>query len=146
MKILNLVFLEKVSALETFRDLIDFLRLRARDIIRCELQVAREPALLAKIPDQVRLTHQIILSLHHDRRRAGSLPESRLNSVYLLLMVLLSKRHHLTVYLRMLLLRRSLLLCLLRFGVSLLLVPDPLRVKLVLHDFVVGPVGLRSGR
>ena len=142
MQILNLALFEKVPALETFRDLIYFFRLCARDIIRCELQVAREPALLAKIPDQVRLTHQIILSLHHDRRRAGSLPESRLNSVYLLLMVLLSKRHHLTVYWRMLLLRRSLL----RFGESLLLVPDPLRVKLVLHDFVVGPVGLRSGR
>ena len=67
MKILNLVFLEKVSALETFRDLIDFLRLRARDIIRCEFQIAREPAFIAEVSDQVRLAHQIILSLHQDR-------------------------------------------------------------------------------
>ena len=67
MKILNLVFLEKVSALETFRDLIDFLRLRARDVIRREFQIAREPAFIAEVSYQVRLAHQIILALHQDR-------------------------------------------------------------------------------
>ena len=68
MKILNLVFFEKVLALESFRNLIYFLRLGARDVIRCELQIALEPAFIAEVSDQVWLAHQIILSLHQDRR------------------------------------------------------------------------------
>ena len=68
MQILDLVFFEKVSALETFRDLIYFLRLRARDVIRCEFQITLEPAFITEVSDQVRLAHQIILSLHQDCR------------------------------------------------------------------------------
>ena len=68
MKILDLVLFEKVPALETFRDLIYFLRLRARDVIRCEFQITLEPAFITEVSDQVRLAHQIILSLHQDCR------------------------------------------------------------------------------
>ena len=138
MKILNLVILEKIVALQAFRDLIHLLRLGARDVIRCQLQVAREPAaFLAKVSDQVRLAHQVILPLHHDCWRAGSLPESRLDCVWNLLV-------HLTVHWCLLL--RLLSTFWLRFRVSLLLLPYPVRVKLFLHNLIVGPEGLRSGR
>ena len=61
-------------------------------------------------------------------------------------MVILLGKGHLTVYWRLLLLRSLLLSCWLRLRVSLLLLPYPVRVKLVLHDLIVGPVGLGFGR
>lgn len=67
-QVLDLVVLEKVLALHAFVQLVDSLRLRALNVVRCQREIRRHIVhVLAEVSDEMRRAHQVVLALGHAR-------------------------------------------------------------------------------